>query len=336
MIRVFNEKYGAKFSFAMSRFQFNGLAGAFGAYGTTNAGWSWFVKDGKVGLGQVQPEFRSYLSWLNMLWDEGLMDQDVLTLDDTSIKAKIHNDQCGISVTSMGQMNNWNNERKSNGQEPVWIGIPYPKADDGSLSSVMGGFGIGNYTGVITKTADEETMKLCLQMLDYAYTQEGFLYWNYGNEGVSWNYGEDGVPAFTELVTGDPDTEPMRKYNGMTYGGTGIQATNLLYLKNAPAAIEANNTWFYNFEDEEQNLAVTGGWRWPVGVTFTVDEMDLINIYGGSIGTYVTESFTAFMTGTMDIDDDATWEKYLKDAETYNLSKILKIRQDCYDRYLAR
>ena len=128
----------------------------------------------------------------------------------------------------------------------------------------------------------------------------------------------------------------MRKYNGMTYGGTGIQATNLLYLKNAAPAIEANNTWFYNFEDEQQNLAVTGGWRWPVGVTFTVDEMDMINIYGSSIGTYVTESFTAFLTGIMDGEDDATWEKYLKDAETYNLSKILQIRQDCYDRYLAR
>ena len=336
VIRVFNEKYGAKFSFAMTRFQYNGLAGAFGAYGTTNAGWSWFVKDGKVGLGQVQPEFRNYLSWLNMLWDEGLMDQDVITLDDTSIKAKVHNDQCGISVTSMGQMNNWNNERIAKGQEAVWVGCPYPKADDGSLSSVTGGFGIGHYTGVITKTADEETMKLCLQMLDYAYTQEGFLYWNYGTEGVSWVWGEDGIPKFTDLVNNDPDTDPMRKYNAMTFGGTGIQATNLLYLKNAPAAIEANNIWFYNFEDEEKNLAVTGGWRWPVGVTFTVDEMDMINIYGGSLNTFVSESFQAFLTGTMDIDDDATWEKYLKDAETYNLSKMQKIRQDCLDRYLSR
>ncbi len=336
VIRVFNQKYGAKFSFPMNRFRNNGLAGAFGAYGTCQGSWSWFVEDGKVGLGQVQPEFRNYLKWLNMLWDENLMDQDVLTMDDTSIKGKVHNDQVGISVTSMGQMNNWNKELEKAGKEAVWIGIPYPTADDGSLSSVMGGFGIGKYTGVITKTADEETMKLCLRMLDYAYTQEGFLYYNYGNEGVSWVMGENGMPQFTDLVNNDPDTDPMRKYNGMTLGGAGIQATNLLYLKNSPDAIAANDTWFYNFEDEAKNLAVTGGWRWPVGVTFTVDESDLLAIYGNSIETYVCESFTAFLTGTMDIEDDATWEKYLKDAETYNLSKILKIRQDCLDRYLGR
>lgn len=336
VIRVFNEKYGAKFSFAMNRFELNGIAGAFGAYGTLNSGWSWFVKDGKVGLGQVQPEFRNYLSWLNMLWDSGLMDQDVLTMDDTSVKTKVHNDQCGISVTSMGQMNNWNKERVAAGQEPVWIGCPYPKADDGSLSSVAGGFGIGNDTAVITKTADEETMKVCLQALNYAYTQEGFLYWNYGNEGVSWEMGESGVPQFTALVTEDQDSDPMRKYNGATFGGPCIQATNLLYLKNSPEAVEANNIWFYNFEDEAENLAVTGGWRWPSGITFTADEMDMLNIYESSLKTFITESFTAFLTGAMDVDNDEIWNNFLKDAEKVNLNKVLEIRQDCLDRYLAR
>lgn len=337
VIRVFNEKYGATFTASFTRIKQASLEGAFGAYGSSDVtSWGWFVKDGKVGLGQAQPEWRNYMSWLNMLWDEGLMDQDILTLDDTSVKAKIHNDQAGIAITSMGQMNNWNKEREADGKEAVWMGIPYPTADDGSISCVFGGFGIGTHTTVITKSADEETMKLCLQMLDYAYTQEGFLYWNYGVEGVSWEYGEDGVPQFTDLVNNDQDTDPMTKYNGATWGGSCIQATNLLYLKNSPAAIEANDTWFYQFEDEEQRLAVTGGWKWPTGVTFTIDENDELDIIAGSIPTYVTENYAAFLTGAKDINDDAVWEKYLADFETYNLSRVLEIRQACYDRYLAR
>lgn len=63
--------------------------------------------------------------------------------------------------------------------------------DDGSLSAVFGGPGVGKHTTVITKTAYEDTMKLCLQMLNYAYTEEGMLYWNYGDEGVSWEYDID-------------------------------------------------------------------------------------------------------------------------------------------------
>lgn len=55
-----------------------------------------------------------------------------------------------------------------------------------------------------------------------------------------------------------------------------------------------------------------------------------------SLNTYVSESFTAFVTGTKDVNDDATWNAYLADLENNNLSKILEIRQAAYERYLAR
>ena len=347
VIRVFHDKYGATFDTSYgNRWKQNGIAGAFGAYG--NAGdnsFIWYVKDGKVNLGPAQPEYREMLIWLNKMWSEGLIDQDMFTEDDTTIKAKIHNDLCGIAQTSMGQMNNWNKERVADGKEPVWIGIPYPTDDEGNISSIFGGFGIGDHTTVITKSADEETLKVCLQILDYAYTEEGNLYWNYGVEGVSWVMGDDGIPKFTALVNDDMDTDPMTKYNGATWGSACIQATNLLYLKNDQAAIEADDAWFYVYGKEavlsdpevnEKNLAVTGGWRWPVGVTFTTEESDELDMIAGNIPTFVEESYAAFMTGTKDINDDAAWEQYLADLETYNLSRVLEIRQACYDRYLAR
>lgn len=336
VVRVFNEKYGAYFNAADMRFKSMGFSGSFGAYGGSDATWGWYVKDGKVGFGPSQPEWREYLKWLNKMWEDGLIDQDMTTEDDTTIKTKIHNDKCGISYTSMGQMNNWNNERVADGKEPVWAGIPWPTGDDGTLSAVFGGPGIGTQTTVITKCADEETMKLCLQMLNYSYTEEGMLYWNYGTEGVSWEYDENGVPAFTSLVTDDKDTDPMTKYNGSTWSGPDIQATNLLYLKNSEAAIEANNTWFYIYDDEEKNLAVTSGWKWPTGVTFTTAEADELDQIAQNIPTYVSESYTAFMKGDKDVDDDAAWQEYLDGLESYNLTRILEIRQDCYDRYLAR
>ena len=338
VIRVFHEKYGATFNSSYSvRYKAQGIAGAFGAYGNADAGNGWYVKDGVVGLGQSEKEWRDYMIWQNKLWKDGLIDQDILTEDDTTIKDKIHNDKCGISITSMGQMNIWNSEREADGKEAVWIGIPYPKSDSGELSSIFGGPGIGTHTAVITTAADEETMKLCLQMLNYSYTKEGSLYWNYGTEGVSWEYDEQGGPAVTSLVTDDKDTDPMTKYNGLTWGAPGIQATNLLYLKNSEAAIEANNTWYYVYpDDEEKNLAVTSGWKWPIGVTFTTEEADELDEIAQNIPTFVEEKYAEFLTGSKDINDDAVWEKYLADLETYHLSRVLEIRQACYDRYVER
>lgn len=328
VIRVFNEKYGAKLSFANSRVNSTGLSGAFGAYGQENV--QWFIKDGKVGLAQAQPEWRTYISWLNKLWDEGLLDQDFLALDDTSIKGKIHNDMTGISITSMGQLNNWNKERVAEGKEAIWVGSPYPTGDDGTLSMVFGGPGVGNNIAMITKSADEETMKLALQLLNYAYTEEGFLYWNFGKEGVSWERNADGEPQLTALVTEDKDTDPLVKYGGATWGSSCIQATRLLYMKNSEVAINANDTWFY------PNEAVTTHWKWPVGATFTVAEADELKMVGTSLGTFVPESFGRFVTGASDIDDDAVWAEYLKTLDSFELGRVLELRQACYDRYLAR
>ncbi len=330
VIRVFNEKYGAKFSFAWSRFKDGALEGAFGAYGTSDL--TYYVKDGEVGIAQTDEEWRNYVSWLNQLYEDGLFDQDNFSLDDTSIKAKVHNNEVGISMTSMGQLNNWMKEAAAAGSTENWVAIPYPTDDDGNISAVFGGLGIGTHTGVVSKCTDEETMKLCLQALDYAYTQEGFLYWNYGTKGVSWDYNENGEPAFTALVNDDTDTDPMTKYNGATWGSSCIQATNLLYLKNSQVAIEANDLWFYSVPAE-----VSSGWKWPSGTTFTTPESDELKLIAANLGTYSSESFANFVTGVQDIDDDSVWESYLAAYESqYNLERVLEIRQACYDRYLER
>ena len=317
--------------FSIRVWKVNAPAGrlANGAYGASDA--TWFIKeDGKVGLAQAEPEWRAYLSWLNKLWDEGLLDQDFLSLDDTSIKGKIHNDMTGISITSMGQLNNWNKETEAAGKEPVWKAVQYPKGDDGTLSMVFGGPGIGTHTAVITKTADEETMKVALQLLDYAYTKEGFLYWNFGKEGVSWEYDAEGKVKLTALVTEDKDTDPLVKYGGATWGANCIQATQLLYLKNSPISIEANDLWFYPNQD------VSSHWKWPVGITFTLEDADELKLIGSSITTYCPEMFAAFVTGNQDVNDDAVWNKHLETLKAYSMDRILEIRQGAYDLYLAR
>ena len=341
VIRVFNEKYGATFDSAYAiRWKQMGICGAFGAYGNAlvDSSWGWYIDDdGKVQLAQAQPEWRNYVSWLSKLWADGLIDQDIMTEDDTTIKNKIHNGKCGIAVTSMGQLNNWNKEAEAAGSSEEWIGIPYPKSDDGEISAIFGGPGVGTSTTVVTKTADEDTMKLCLEVLNYSYTEEGRLYWNYGEEGVSWDYDANGVPEFTSLVTDDADTDPMTKYNGATWGGPCIQLSNLLHLKNSQAAIDANDTWYYIYPDDmDKNTKVTSGWKWPVGVTFTTEESDELDEISGNIGTYVEESYASFLNGSKDINDDDVWNSYLSDLETYNLSRILEIRQQCYDRYVER
>ena len=327
---MFNEKYGAKFSFSWGAFSGVGLGGAFGTYGTSNL--TYYIKDGKVRIAQMDEGWRNYVVWVKQLFDDGLFDQDNFSLDNTSIKAKIHNGKCGVSMTTMGQLSNWMKEATEAGSTEQWVAIPYPTDDEGNISAIFGGVGIGTSNTVVTKCADEETMKLCLQALDYAYTQEGFLYWNYGTKGVSWDYNENGEPTFTALVNDDPDTDAMSKYVGVSGGASCIQATRFLYLKNEQVAIDANNVWFYSVPVE-----VSSGWKWPIGATFTAEESDELALIATNLSTYSSESFANFVTGVKDINDDDVWESYLAAYEDqYQVERVLEIRQACYDRYLER
>ncbi|MBQ9251494.1 MAG: hypothetical protein IJ188_02505 [Clostridia bacterium] len=344
VIRVFNEKYnGATFTSAFSpRFYQMGLSGAFGAYGNVNASYLYEIRDNKVILAQSTDEYRDWLRWFSGIYKEGLVDTDLLTVDDTNVQQKVETGLSGIALTSMGQMNLWNNHMEAAGNGRPWIGIPYPTDDEGNIYSIFGGSGIGSITGVITKSADEETMKTCLRALDYAYSAEGFLFWNYGIEGDSWYMSEEtGLPAWTDLVANDTSNDPMVKYNGTTWSGSCIQATNLLYLKNSQASIDADDAWFYlgmgrDTDQMDKVLEVTSGHKWPTGVTFTTAESDELDLYDANLGTYVVEQCTSFLVGNKDVNDDAAWNDFISGLSQYHVDRVLELRQNCYDRYLSR
>ena len=344
VMRVFKEKYGALFTASFgNRFSQCGLSGAFGAYGNVNNGYLFEVNEGKVKLAQSGENYRNWLRWFSRIFKEGLVDTDLQTVDDTTVQTKVEKGLSGLAMTSMGQMNLWNNHMEAQGLGRPWIGIPYPTDDNGVLYSIFGGSGIGSITGVITKAStDEETMKLCLQVLDYAYTQEGFLFWNYGVEGESWYLSEEtGLPAWTDLVAKDTSNDPMIKYNGTTWSGSCIQATNLLYLKNSQASIDDNDAWFYlGMGRDTENLdlvrEITSSHRWPTGVTFTTEESDELDLYTANLATYVIEQCTAFLLGNKDVNDDAEWDAYINGLNQYHIDRVLELRQNCYDRYLAR
>jgi putative aldouronate transport system substrate-binding protein len=194
---------------------------------------------------------------------------------------------------------------------------------------VFGGPGIGSVVSAITKSCPEEKLEIAMRVLDYAYTEEGNLYWNYGKEGVSWKKDANGKPAYTDLVTNDPNglNNAISKYGGSTWSGSCIQATLLLSLKNSKTAVKANDTWFYPNED------VTSKWKFPSGVSLTAEESTTLNDLTNSVATYVSEMCAKFITGEESLNN---FDKYIQQLDKMNLKKILETRQKAYDRYQAR
>ena len=329
-LRIFKQRYGATLSFSWTRVSTygTGISGAWGAY--TFADFRLYVdRNQKIQLANTQPEYRNQLAQFAEWWRDGLIDQDFLSLTDTMARSNAMNKKMGISITSMGQLSNWIQDARNQNTGAEWVGLQYPSGDDGTLVQIPGGYGIGSVAAVITTSCPDEKLELVMRALDYAYTDEGNLYWNYGKQGTSWDYDQEGKPAYLPLVTDDPNglNDAIDKYGGSTWSGNCIQATALLYMKNTKEAIAANDLWFYPNEE------ITWPDKLPNGMTLTADEATRAGELRASISTYVNEAAIQFITGQANLN---SWDNYVTRVNSMGTPELLRIYQAAYDRYLAR
>jgi putative aldouronate transport system substrate-binding protein len=329
-IRAFKDRYGAVLSFAWSRVSGYStfLSGAFGAY--SFADYRLYVdKNNKIQLANVQPEYRTELTKMNEWWRAGLIDQDVLSINDTMARSNALNKKMGISFTSMGQLSNWITDSRNANNGADWVGLSYAKGEDGTLAMIAGGYGIGNQAAAISTSCPDDKLELVMRALDYAYTEEGNLYWNFGKKGVSWDYDANGNPAYLPLVTNDPDglNNATDKYGGTTWSGSCIQARLLNYMKNTEEAVAANDLWFY------PNADISAKWTLPNGLSMSPDDSIRAADLRNTISTYVNEAAVQFISGQTSLSQ---WDSYVSRVNSMGLPELLSIYQAAYDRYLAR
>ena len=328
VLRVFNEEYGAVFSAPWGRFDESGnIGGAFGAFAGTR--YRLFVDtNNRVQLGNVLPEWADYLAQMAIWWNDGLIDQDLFNDADPVVRAKALDGVTGFAYTSMGQLSGWVLDAEREGTGADWIGLQYPRGDDGTLSMVFGGPGIGNTATVITRSVGDDRMEVAMRFLDFAYSPEGFVKWNFGVEGVSWNW-EGDRRVFSEYLHNHPDGlhGAMEQHVGSVWNGPTIQATEVLIQRNHPIAIAANDTWFW------PNQAIAERHAMPRGLALNTQEgLRNAELYA-SIRTYVDEMAARFFTGAEPIEN---FDNFVATVEGMGLQELLDIWQGALDRFLAR
>ena len=48
--------------------------------------------------------------------------------------------------------------------------------------------------------------------------------------------------------------------------------------------------------------------------------------------TYISESKVQFITGVLDINDDAAWQSYVESLDSIGMPKLIEVYQTAYDR----
>lgn len=322
MLTKFKEKYGATFSSPKAGI---GMASGTGAYADTEA--TFYVNDeGKVVFANTQPEYKEFLQKMNQWFNDGLMDPDFFTNDATAIRNKCANNEVGAMYIGSGTFRNVLADAEGTAAE--WIAVPHPVAKEGdkvtwiqTRQSELVGNG-----AMITKACSEEELIVALKLLNYAYTEEGHMYWNFGTLGETYTLDANGNPAWTDLITKDEAGEgtAYKYYTGVGSNGPVVQSQKLIALLNQGEAGNALVQWTANSVAREHCMPAV-----------VLSDGEHLAYWDRMTPIYseVSESVTKFILGQKSFDE---WDDFVDTLNQMGLPDAQKIQQQAYDAWLEK
>lgn len=323
---AFKDKYGAKLGFASNRYNVGIASGTGAMTGLSN---SYYIDDnGQVQCAVVQPEWKESLEVLNRWVEMGLVDLDSFTMKDADVREKVLNNKIGVSITAASQITNWNKDAMEQATGAKWVGMEYPREAEGVPTSVIqSGSRDNGYRAMITTSSSEEELITALKWLNYGYTEEGIMYFNYGTEGVSYTVDANGVVQYTDIVTKDPDglSEGLAKYTGVASPSMAtVLLDHIMEIKNDEATLQARAMWTSNTTCNEHLVPA---------ISYTEEENLIINDKGNAINQRISEMALRFVLGEESLSN---FDAFVTELYDMGLQEMLDIRQAAYERYLSR
>ncbi len=300
-----------------------------------NSGTGIFMaKDYELVCTYDQPEFKEYVQVMADWYSEGILNDDFY--NDTNVGAcreDMANDLCGYVNTSASGMSDIYDYCTIDGSSLRVTAIPQITDDAGSEIKVGKSQSLIKNGAVwaISTQCDEEKYEPLCRMVDYIFTDEGDLLYNWGVEGDAFVYDEEGNPQWTESITNDPAGRPFIFTSTFYAGGVGS-----VYF---PGIVDMSKT-FYEFSDDEWDAMeifkvtyVKDGWSIPTWATMTLDEQEEYYNYQSEMETYVESMLLQFICGELDIDSN--WDEFINTVHSMNYDRMYEIQNDVYQRALA-
>lgn len=296
-----------------------------GAYGITK---EWFLQDGNVTYGANEAAYKDFLKLMSQWYAEGLLDNNIATLDQVTVDSNILTDKTGATSLWLGSgLGKYIPELRAIKEDATLVAAPYPvlnKGDEPQFNSLLNMFD-GAGACITTQCKNPE---IAVQFLNYGYSEKGRKTYNYGREGISYTV-DNGVVNLTEAVTNSPDGWPIgqawSKYARGVYPGPYFSERRFLEL-------------YYTFPEQLDGLD-----KWTATnmhahlmppVSPTQEESAEFARIMTDVKAYVDEySLTAIM-GTTDID--STFGGYLEELKRLNIERAIEIQQSALERYNAR
>lgn len=284
--------------------------------------------DGEVHYGAVEDGYRQYLETMHQWYEEGLIDPDIATQQFDQVSAKMTNGTTGASIGWAGsRMGVWTTAAIETDPGYALSPAPVPtikKGDRAKMGQIDNA--VPNQGGVAITTSCKD-VEVAARLLDWAYSEEGHMFYNFGIEGESYTL-ENGEPVYTDQILKNPDGLPvaqaMSAYIRGNYNGPFVQ--DIRYLRQ-----------YYTYDGQKASNAI---WSDNDGkshklppITPTSEESDQFSAIMNEISTYRDEMTIKYILGTEDI---STFDTYVSTIESMGLERALEIENAALSRYNNR
>lgn len=287
----------------------------------SNIGWQ-IAEDGVTVIPSIQHEgTKKALQWMHDAFAEGLCTDDFMNVMNIAFDSYVYANECGMCSTNANLLAGGGAERS--GQPDFdFRAISDPMEEAGApnrLGKTSGGIG----ASAIAVSALSENVELAIQYMNWLYTEEGILVSNYGTEGEAFEY-VDGKPAYTDLITNNPDGMPSFVATFRYTSLVGTPYYNSTERKVASFTTEAEKECFDIWVQGH-----TGDLRYQGKMT--VEESEEYNGLATDIATAVSEQCLLFVTGERSLDE---YDQFVEDMVGMGLDRMTELKQAAYDRYL--
>lgn len=266
------------------------------------------IVDGKVESWITSDGFKDMLMWLNQMYQEGLIDQEIFTQDYAKYAAKMSGQLMGFFF----------NQADDTFDSTDFAGIaPFTgKSDKQYVSSQP----IARGNGVFAISASCKNKEAAMRWVDYFYGEEGSVFLRFGLEGKTMTFNAAGEPEYVDGILNSPDGS-----------GTAIGQFTIWPGGGAPQWLNDGNSVAVASERTKAAQVALDPYL-PENIysepLFTQDVNDRLSILQTDIVTYFNEAAAKFVRGELPFDK---WDTYVSTLNKIGLEEWVSIYQEAYN-----
>ena len=299
--------------------------------------------DGQIWVPYVTDEYRQALIYMNKLYSEGLLSPMSFTdMSDSDVKALVTPAEGDVKVGVIGihATLGMDNTCESIYQ---WDAMPIMEAEEGCETGGYASMRTNTFRYCTMVTTDCEDPLLAFRVLDFMAGEKAAIFARYGVEGRDWEY----IPDNMEFYTDYGYRARLHIINSQVY----TEQNNINWHNNQSVIFPSSMYANYDIDAPADNTMTPAKWRAVINgnvyktsiaagqpdevvynLLYNAEESEAIAEPKTLCNDYMLEARALFISGTMDPNSDADWQKYLDSMEANGLSIWVENTQSCWDR----